>query len=288
MSVRAKLLPLSAAVLMMAGCASWPQTEALLRAPGELPPRAAVAGLEFQSHVDDQGAPGALAMALNWAGKATQARMLVPDLAGDSKQRAILDLATRHGRLAYPVHSLPQVLAELAAGHPVLTLQEPSGRPDPRWRYALLVGYDLERARLYAHSGVLQRLPLPLQVFEGNWQRAGNWGVVILPPGRLPATAAESDYLAAAARLADRGAAWEAVVAHDAALTYWPNSSRVYMGLARSLWTLGDSFGALAAYESAALLAADPSPALAQIGRLRTEIASLGSAAPPPSAGASH
>lgn len=180
--------PVWAAALILAGCAGSPQTDALLADRGSLPPRAQVGPIPFQPHVDHQGAPGAVAMALHWAGRSTLAASLVTELSGESKTGAILGLAARLGRLAHPVRDLREVLAELAAGNPVLTLQEPSGRPRPVYRYALLVGYDLKRKVVYAHSGVLRNLAVPLAVFEGNWERAGTWATVILPPDRPPAT----------------------------------------------------------------------------------------------------
>lgn len=243
-SVRSRLVLLCAAAQILGGCVASPNTDALLADPGALPRQAMVGGVSFQSHVDDGGAPGALAMALGWSGLRTQATALVPGSTDRPSRDFVVQTVNRHGRVAYPVNSLRALLLEVAAGHPVLTLQEPSGGAVAVWRYALVVGYDLKRGTLTVHSGVIENMKLPISVFERNWQRAENWAVVVLPPERMPATATEGDYLTAAQRLVANSSAWEAVVAHDSALSAWPRSAAAMAGLARSLRALGDEDGA--------------------------------------------
>lgn len=174
---------------LLASCAEYPQTMALLAKSEDLPRQAEVANVRFVSHVDEQGAPAALAMALAWSGAPSEVAALVPRLKGDGLQAEIIGEAQQRGRNAYPVTDLRGVLQELAAGHPVLVRQEPSGRPTPVWRYALAVGYDLDNKVLLVHSGRLEHVKLPFQVFESNWQRAGNWGVVVMAPNQPPASA---------------------------------------------------------------------------------------------------
>lgn len=183
-----RTLILGCAMLGLSACADYPQTDALLAAPEGLPRQAEVENVRFLAHVDQQGAPSALAMALNWSGGRTDAGLLAPRLTGDGLQAEIVGQAKQFGRQAWPVSDLRGVLEELAAGHPVLVRQEPSGRPTPVWRYALVVGYDLDAKVLYAHSGRLERVKVPIQVFESNWQRADNWGVVVMAPNRAPAS----------------------------------------------------------------------------------------------------
>lgn len=173
----------------LASCAEYPQTMALLAKSEDLPRQAEVANVRFVSHVDEQGAPAALAMALTWSGAPSEAATLAPRLKGEGLQEEIVGEARQRGRNAYPVADLRSVLQELAAGHPVLVRQEPSGRPTPVWRYALVVGYDLDNKILLIHSGRLEHVKLPFQVFESNWQRASNWGVVVMAPNQPPASA---------------------------------------------------------------------------------------------------
>lgn len=174
---------------LLASCADYPQTAAILAKSADLPHQAQVSNVRFLPHVEEQGAPAALAMALNWSGASSEVATLAPKLKGGKLQAEIIDEARQHGRSAYPVTDLRAVLQEVAAGHPVLVRQEPSGRPTPVWRYALVVGYDLDSKMLLVHSGRLEQVKLPFQVFEGNWQRADNWGVVVMAPSQPPASA---------------------------------------------------------------------------------------------------
>lgn len=183
-----RTLFLGCAMLGLSACADYPQTDALLAAPEGLPRQAEVDNVRFLAHVDQQGAPAALAMALNWSGSRLDVGILAPHMTGDGLQTEILGQAKQYGRHAWPVNDLRSVLEEVAAGHPVLVRQEPSGRPTPVWRYALVVGYDLDAKVVYAHSGRLERVKVPIQVFESNWQRAENWGVVVMAPNSVPAS----------------------------------------------------------------------------------------------------
>lgn len=183
-----KIIAGCAVLAVLVSCADYPQTEALLTQPNDLPRQSEVKNVRFVPHVDEQGAPGALAMALTWSGAPSQVSVLAPKLKGDGLQTEIVDEVTHSGRRAYPVTDLRGVLQELAAGHPVLVRQEPSGRPTPVWRYALVVGYDLDSKVLLVHSGRLENIKLPIQVFESNWQRADNWGVVVMAPNQPPAS----------------------------------------------------------------------------------------------------
>ncbi|GEM_PF-4950804 len=177
-----------AALVLLTACAEYPQTMALLAKSDGLPRQAEVANVRFVSHVDEQGAPAALAMALTWSGAPSEPTTLAPRLKGEGLQKEIVGEARQRGRNAYPVTELRGVLQEIAAGHPVLVRQEPSGRPTPVWRYALAIGYDLDAKVLLVHSGRLEHVKLPFQVFESNWQRAGNWGVVVMAPNQPPAS----------------------------------------------------------------------------------------------------
>ena len=56
--------------------------------------------------------------------------------------------ARRNGRVAVPVTSLPALLAELAAGNPVIVFQNLGLGFVPRWHYAVAFGYDLAAGRI--------------------------------------------------------------------------------------------------------------------------------------------
>jgi hypothetical protein len=87
---------------------------------------------------------------------------------------------------------LDALLTELAAGNPVLVLQNLSLPIKPMWHYAVAIGYDLDRGDIILRSGLTERMVMPMSTFEHTWGRSGFWGMVTLPPGRLPATAEEA------------------------------------------------------------------------------------------------
>src|SRR5690606_20366211 len=80
---------------------------------------------------------------------------------------------------------LDALLRELAAGHPVVILQNLSLAISPVWHYAVAIGYDLGRRELVLRSGPNRRETMALSTFEHTWARGGHWAFVALPPGRL-------------------------------------------------------------------------------------------------------
>jgi tetratricopeptide (TPR) repeat protein len=75
-----------------------------------------------------------------------------------------------------------------------------------------------------------------------------------LPPGRLPATAAERPYLASAAAL-ERLHPAAAEHAYEAALVRWPASALAALGLGNARYARRDPAGAVTAYRRATQLA---------------------------------
>ena len=138
-------------------------------------------------------------MALNAAGVAVSPDALtdevyIPARKG-SLQVEMLAGARRHGLLAYELApELKDVLAEVAAGNPVIVLQNLGlWAFHPYWHYAVVMGYDLEKNRdpaAFGHQGAPRRCPLGL--FEFLWIDGGRWSMVALPAGRLPASAREA------------------------------------------------------------------------------------------------
>ena len=101
-----------------------------------------------------------------------------------------------------------QLKPELAAGNPVLVLQNLGLPIAPKWHYAVAIGYDVERRDIILRSGTTERLVMPLSTFEHTWARSGYWGMVTLSPGRLPGTTTEAvvvDALVAAVGFAIAG-----------------------------------------------------------------------------------
>lgn len=254
-----RLAALALASLLLAGCGSL----APRSGPG-LPPQAYVETPFFAQEIHHCG-PAALAGALGASGvtatpEALAAQVYLPGREG-SLQLELLAAARAAGRLAYVLEpELETALREVAAGRPVLVLQNLGLSWYPRWHYALLIGYDLPAGSVTLHSGTRRDYVTALATFERTWARAGRWGLLVLPPGQLPVTARERPYLGAAAAL-ERTHPAAAEAAYTAALQRWPTSLPAQMGLGNSRYAQGDLPGAAQAF--AAAVAAHPDSAVA-------------------------
>lgn len=254
---------------ILAGCA------------GEWPPLAdsmadtehvRVAGVPFYPQDGFRCGPAAMAMVLNWSGLEIKPAALDGQFALPADPRkSLADSANRYGRLAYPIAGTPAMLAELAAGHPVLVVQNLGVESQPLWNCVVAIGFDRRQDQVMVHGGDQAGKRMPLRVFERLWSDAGQWGLIVLKPGELPAAAHQPDYVKSAYALLRAGRYWEAVQAYDAALATWPADSDSLMGLGSSLYLLGDSLGAAEAYRAAALSASDPGPAQAALERIAAD-----------------
>ena len=245
-----------AAVLLLAGCAT-PQSAALLaNPPAALPPRVELSAVPFHPQEDYQCGPAALATTLAHAGVQVTPEELVSQVylpaRKGSLQAEMLAAARRRGLAAYPLSPrLEDLLREVADGTPVIVLQNLGFGFRPVWHYAVVVGYDLSSEEIILRSGTTRRLALAFNSFERSWAGGGHWGMLTLPPGKLPATAAEDRYVAAAAAL-ERVAPEPARLAYATALGRWPDSLVARIGLGNAAYALRDLAGADAAYREAA------------------------------------
>ncbi|MGE0557587.1 MAG: PA2778 family cysteine peptidase [Burkholderiales bacterium] len=244
-------------ILLFAGCAA-PQTGALrMQAPAGLATQAELAAVPFFPQKEFQCGPAALATVLAYSGVAASPETLMPQvyLPGreGSLQTEMLAATRRHHRVAYQVAPrLENVLIEVAAGNPVIVLQNLAFNLAPLWHYAVVVGYDREREEIVLRSGVTRRLTMTFSTFERTWARGGHWSMVALPPRRLPETAIEGDYVAAVAAL-ERISATDAQPAYAAALERWPANPVARIGIGNAAYVQGDLAAAEAAYRRATI-----------------------------------
>jgi tetratricopeptide (TPR) repeat protein len=243
--------------LLLAGCAA-PQTQALLHGQPRLPQRAELAQVPFFPQEAHQCGPASLATALGAAGVPATPQSLVSEvyLPGreGSLQVEMFAAPRRHGLISYQLAPrLEDLLTEVAAGNPVLVLQNLALDWYPLWHYAVVVGYDLGQDEIVLRSGLQRRQTMPLATFEHTWERAGYWGMVVLPPGRMPQTAGESDYLASVLALEKSGQRKGARAAYAAALNRWPKSLTAQIGVGNTAYALGDLRGAEEAFRTATL-----------------------------------
>jgi tetratricopeptide (TPR) repeat protein len=252
---------LAVALGALAACAS-PDLPAPAVADGlpgvagdHLPVRAEVAGVPFYPQTGNDCGPAALAMVLGWSGVPARpedvaSQVMTPGREGSLGQDLVA-AARRSDRLAVPVQGIEPLLAELAAGHPVLVLQNLGLDWYPQWHYAVAIGYDLEAGTLTLHSGAEAGEVMSLATFARTWQRAEQWALAVLPPDSLPIMADQASMLRAAAGLEDAGRYDAAVSAYAAILGRWPDSLAALIGLGNTRYAAGQLAGAEAVFRTA-------------------------------------
>ena len=134
-------------LVLLAACAT-PQTKALRGSlTAGIPAHAELDQVVFFPQEEHQCGPASLAMALQHAGQDIRPEQLKPFLYLPEKQGSLqaemLAAARRYGMLAYALKpELQDVITEVAAGNPVLVLQNLGLSWYPMWHYAVVIGYD--------------------------------------------------------------------------------------------------------------------------------------------------
>ncbi len=239
----------------LSGCAT-PQTKRLLESAPAFPQRVELSAVPFFAQEAYQCGPAALATVLNNSGLNVTPDELGPQVYVPARQGSLqfelLAAARRYGRVPYVLRpQLETLAAEVAAGNPVLVLQNLGIAALPFWHYAVVVGFDLARADIVLRSGRERRRVTSLQTFERTWHRGDYWAIVVLPPDTLPHTAEELPYLQSALTLENLKRWDDAATAYGAALRRWPQSLGARMGLGNSRYALNDLRGAEQAFRAA-------------------------------------
>jgi tetratricopeptide (TPR) repeat protein len=241
-----------------------------------------LAGVPFVAQPDWQCGPAALAMAMAAAGREVPVEVLaasafVPGLRG-ALQAEMLAATRRQGLLATELEpSLDALRAELAAGRPVVVLQNLGLAAFPRWHYAVLTGVDLARGEVVLHSGDVASDMMRLSTFDRTWARGGRWAMAVTLPERLPASADEARAARALAGL-ERVDAPAAAPGWDALVARWPAGRIGRFGRGNARLARGDASGA--AEDLRVALATDPTFADAwnNLARARAALGDVGGA----------
>jgi len=161
--------------------------------------------------------------------------------------------ARRHGAVAYQLSpTLKDLLREIAAGTPVVILQNLAFGWYPVWHYAVAIGYDLDSAEIILRSGLERRKLLPMSTFEYTWARSGYWAMVAMPPGMIPETAEEIPFIAAVSAAEKFMGPERALAEYRAALKRWPENLTAQIGAGNSAYRLHDLDQAEKAFRLAA------------------------------------
>lgn len=252
---------LAAALLAgaIAGCAFvGPQTAALReRPPADLPAAVEWRAVPFIAQTPLHCGPASLAMVLQHIGRTVSAETLADAVflpaRGGTLQPEMLAGARRHDAFALTITpTLEALLHEVAAGHPVVVLQNLGLAIAPTWHYAVVVGYDLAREELVLRSGIEERQRLHWRTFEHTWARGGHWAFVALRPGELPVSADEAATTQAAVAFERVASPRSAARTYDAVLARWPGNLLAAVGAGNARVAAGDLDGAMRAFEAAA------------------------------------
>lgn len=163
------------------------------------------------------------------------ARTFIP-AKGGTIQIELVTTARADGLIAYPIEpTFDALIRELSEQHPVIVLVNRGYSWYPLWHYAVVTGYDVKMQTILMHFGDKPNEAVPIGTFAALWQRSDNWGVVLLPPQELPATASAEKFLRIAYDFEKIGMINEAIIAYETAIKRWPD----YIPL---LFALGNAY----------------------------------------------
>jgi hypothetical protein len=243
------------ALLIVSSACAASQTSALLDDAGGLPPHAEVSGVPFVPQEDLYCGPAVVATMRTWAGSPTTQAEAADMVWTPGKEGTLRDdvagAVRRGGLLGVRVRDMRALLAELAAGHPVVVFQNLGLDSVPVWHYAVAVGYDLPARRIILRSGRIERRATELSTFERTWKRGDQWAMTVTTPDKIPPTAREADVVDAILGLERTGANDAALTAYEAAAVRWPRSFELLVGLGTARYLADDPKGAEAALRRA-------------------------------------
>ncbi len=252
---RLVLFCVSASVL--AGCAG-------LRLADEtagLPTAVNLETVPFHPQTEFHCGPAALATVLEHGGlemtpNDLAERVYTPGLRG-SLQAEMVATARAKGRIAYRLPGEPRsILAEVAAGRPVLVLENLGLESIPYWHYAVVVGYDSGGNIMLLRSGEEREQRVSAGRWLRRWDRAGRWAMLIIEPGQWPVDPDPDRWIAAVADFDAVADAPEAARVWQQTLERWPDAPLAWLGLGNTEFALGNLEEAVRAYRR--LLALDP------------------------------
>lgn len=252
-----------ACLLCLQACSTAYQSrQTLTDTPDDLPPAVELSQTPFFPQTEHQCGPAALATVLqphhvDVSPQTLSSQLYIPGRKG-SLQVEMAVTARRYGMLPYPLNrEFADLLAEIAAGNPVLVLQNLGFDWWPQWHYAVVIGYDIANNELTLRSGTTKRWQTTFTSFERTWGRADNWALVIVPAGEMPTTARISTYLKTAYAFEQTGQTLQALDAYRAAANTWPGDTSSWQALGNMAYKAGNYHEAVSALLKAASLSPD-------------------------------
>ena len=211
--------------------------------------------MPFYAQEKYQCGPAALAMALGAAGHEVAPATLIDEVwLPERKGSLAIELraaARARERLVYPVDTPNQLFAQLDAGQPVLVMQNLAFSFWPQWHFAVVIGYAENGERVILHTGTDRGDGTHWNRFVRTWARADYQGMVVLPPGELPAKA-EPQKLVRALNDLEQSPSPEAALPYwQATVERWPDKYLVQFGWGNLQWNRGEKEDAIRAFQKA-------------------------------------
>jgi tetratricopeptide (TPR) repeat protein len=220
------------------------------------PPAVELGATPFFPQADYQCGPAALATLLAPRVAGLDAETLVDEVYVPARQGSLQPelIATARRYAQVPVRLPPQLAAlsrALAAGSPVLVLQNLGLRAWPVWHYAVVIGLDPEAGEVLLRSGTEPRLRMPARRFLASWARADHWAFTVHAPSEPPAWAEAEAWLDTIAVWSRLGETAPALSAAEAAARQWPGRPETWLLLGNARYAAGDAEGAVQAFGQA-------------------------------------
>lgn len=277
--MRATWIVLLFAILSwMTGCA-WLGPGIEIDASSSRPNHTVIGNVPFFPQKAYQCGPAAMAMVMAYRNIAVQPEDLVPIVytpeRKGSLQTGLITASRRYGLLAYPFSDLNCLLDEVAAGRPVIVLQNLGLNWIPKWHYAVVIGYDLSESAVILHTGVAAHRRVGLRTFMKTWERADKWALVSLPVTEMPVCATATAYIQSVLGLERAGFKDEVLFALREAAQRWPRDTNVRVALGNAQYSNRMLAAAAKSYRRA--IAHDPTnaPALNNLAHTLAELGAL-------------
>lgn len=195
---------ITACIAGLAGCAGSVSPEVK-----RLPERVELSGTFYRGQSYQSG-PQVLASLLSQQGIVITPGLLEKPLqvpgAEAQLQQNMQNLAREYGMVVYPLDShLPALLAQVAAGYPVMVRFTEGSALWAEPRYAILAGYNRQKQTVLLRAGMNHRELMSFSSFESSFKDAGGWAVLIQKPNQIPADVDRQRWLKAADDLAQAG-----------------------------------------------------------------------------------
>ncbi len=135
----------------------------------------------------DQCGPSALASVLAFWGHPVDSSALKKEVyTARLKGSLPVDLLLAAQNAGFKAHlydgSLPDMRAELVAGHPLIAFLNRGTSLLPVGHYVVITGFDEKRQGVYLHSGSRQNDFVPYKRFSKDWNKTDRSTLLILPP----------------------------------------------------------------------------------------------------------